>query len=126
MCMYVFIYIYVCVCERPHSFTEKKSRLQGTVFWGPEVARPGKRDRNRCSNIHDVPHFRFVQSWVRFNGICQNFDKNSNNNNDNNAAAVLPLLRPVTICYNAIFYSSTSYYHYFLLSVAVKIWNSIN
>ena len=39
---------------------EKKSRLQGTVFWGPEVALPGKRDRNQTSseiNAHDVPHF---------------------------------------------------------------------
>ena len=32
-------------CEQPHLCTEKKSRLQGTVFWGPEVALPGKRDR---------------------------------------------------------------------------------
>ena len=32
--------------EQPHLFTGKKSRLQGTVFWGPEVALPGERDRN--------------------------------------------------------------------------------
>ena len=28
--------------EQLHLYTEKKSRLQGTVFWGPEVALPGK------------------------------------------------------------------------------------
>ena len=39
----------------------KESILQGTVFRGPEVALPGKRDRNRTSyeiNAHDVPHLR--------------------------------------------------------------------
>ena len=44
---------------------------------GPEVALPGKRDRNRTSNeinAHDVPHFLFVKAWIRLNEICQSFE----------------------------------------------------
>ena len=62
--------------EQPHKFTEKKSRLHGTVFWGPEVALPGKRDWNRTSNeinTLDVPHLLFVKGSIRLNKICQNF-----------------------------------------------------
>ena len=58
-------------------FAEKKSRLHGTVFWGPEVALSGKRDRNRTSNKlnrHDVPHILFVKAWIRLNEFCQNFE----------------------------------------------------
>ena len=72
ICIYVYMYIYVY--EQPHLFTEKKSRLLGTVFWGPEVALPGKRDRNRTSNeinTHDVTHLLFVKAWIRLNEICQ-------------------------------------------------------
>ena len=32
MCIYIYTW------EQPHLCTEKNSRLQGTVFWGPEVA----------------------------------------------------------------------------------------
>ena len=69
--------IYHTAFEQPHLFMEKKSRLQGTVFWGPEVAFRGKGDRNRTSkeiNTHHVPHFLFVQAWTRLNEICQNFE----------------------------------------------------
>ena len=54
--------------EQTHSFSERKSRLQGTAFWGPEVALLGPRDRNRTSNeinTHDVSHFLLVQAWIR-------------------------------------------------------------
>ena len=63
--------------EHPHLSTEKKSRLQGTVVWVPEVALAGKRDRNQTSNqinTHDVPHFLFGQAWIRLNEICQDFE----------------------------------------------------
>ena len=80
--VYIHMHIDTCVymnniCERPHVFRENKSRLHGTVFWGPEVAPPGKRDKKRTSNAistHDVPHFLFVQAWMRLNDICQNSD----------------------------------------------------
>ena len=68
------VYIHIYIYEQPHFFAEKKSRLQGTVFWGPEVSLPCKRDRNRISNkinTHDVPHFLFVKAWITWNEICQ-------------------------------------------------------
>ena len=58
-------------------FTDEKSRLQGTAFWGPEVALCGERDRNRTSNeinTYYVPYFLLVQAWIRLNEICQNFE----------------------------------------------------
>ena len=64
MCIYIYTqHIYIYTYEQPHLFMEKKNRLRGTVFWGPEVALPGKRDRNRTSNeknTHDVPHLGFL------------------------------------------------------------------
>ena len=75
--IYTYIYIYIYIFEQPQIFTEKKSRLHGTVFWGPEVVLPGKRDRKRTSNeinAHDVPHLLFVKAWVRLDEICQNFE----------------------------------------------------
>ena len=60
--------------EQPHLFTEKKSRRQGAVFWGPEVTLPGKQDRNPASNeinTHAVPHFLFVQAWIRLTEISR-------------------------------------------------------
>ena len=36
----IYIYIYMHMYEQPHSFTEEKSRLQGTLIWDPEVALP--------------------------------------------------------------------------------------
>ena len=63
--------------EQKHLFTARKSRLQGTTFWGLEVALLGERDRNRASNeinTHDVPHFLLVQAWIRLNEICPNFE----------------------------------------------------
>ena len=63
--------------EQSYFFTEKKKRLQDTVFWGLAAALPGERDRNRTSNeinTHHVPHFLLVQAWIGLNEIRQNFE----------------------------------------------------
>ena len=38
--IYISIYIYIHMYEQLHSFTEEKSRLQGTLIWDAEVALP--------------------------------------------------------------------------------------
>ena len=56
--------------------TTQKIYTAKSVFRCPEVVLPGKRNRNRTSNeinTHDLPHFHFVQAWVRLNEICQEF-----------------------------------------------------
>ena len=45
--------------EQPHLFTEDKSRLEGTAFWGPEAEHPGERDRNRTSNEINTYKLRY-------------------------------------------------------------------
>ena len=62
------IYIY----GQKHLYTERKSRLQGTACWDPEVARDMNRTSNEI-NTRDVPHFLLVQAWIRLNEICPNF-----------------------------------------------------
>ena len=61
-------------------FTERNSiDYMVACLKGPEVALPGKPDRDRTSNeinTHDVPHllYLFVEAWIRLNEICQDFE----------------------------------------------------
>ena len=68
------VQVYANTHEQKYLFTERKSRLQGTAFWGPEVALLGGRDRRNEINTYDVPHFLLVQAWTRLNHICPNLE----------------------------------------------------
>ena len=72
--MYIYIYMYI-LYEQPHLFTEEKSSLQGTAFWGPELALSGKPDRNRTSNEINAYHRScWFKARTRLNATSQHFE----------------------------------------------------